>query len=499
MGKKTEARFRALLDRIDCLNYISQTLSWDMRVVMPADAAGYRGREIALLAGEIHALQTSSEMGELLSSLEADPPQDLILQAAVRHARDTFDRLRRVPQDLYTAFAVHTLQTEHLWPRARAENDYELIRPQLEQEFDYMRALAACHGFGDDPMTGLLDRWEAGATRAEIDGLFAVLKASLVPLFQALRDLPQPDRSPLMGAFPKAKQKAFCHELLTAVGFDFDRGRVDESAHPYTTANHRGDVRITCRYFEDDFTRAALSSLHEGGHAVYWQGLDPALDGTGLARSASFPLDESQARFMECMMGRSLPFWEWALPLAGRYFPEVDGASPLDFWRGLNAIKVTPLRLGADELNYNLHILLRYELEKALLDGTLSFRDLPGAWNELSERYLGLRPGTDGEGVLQDMHWFSGYIGYFPGYTLGTVYAGAFLRAMERDVPDLFDRARRGDFAAVKAWNGEHVHRFGATRTAREILRDATGAGPDPAGYIGYLREKYAQVYGRQI
>ena len=496
MGQQNVARFRALLEEIDLLTNISQTLSWDMRVMMPPAAADYRGKEMGYLAGRLHALRTSPEMEELLLALEADPPQDALTLAMMRQARAAFDRLRRVPADLYAAYAAHNLRTEHAWPAARAANDFESIRPLLEQEFSYQRDLAACYGFGDDPLTGLMDQWEAGDTRREMDGLFAALKAELVPLYGALRDRPQPDRSSLAGVFPKAQQQAFCREVLAAVGFDFGRGRGDESAHPYTTFNHRRDVRITCRYFEDDFTRAAASSLHESGHAIYWQSMDPALEGTGLGRSASLALDESQARFLECMVGRSLPFWEWALPVARRYFPALSDVTPEAFWRGLNGVKVSPLRLGADELSYDLHILLRYELEKALFDGALSFRDLPQAWNELSERYLGVRPRTDGEGVLQDMHWFSGYIGYFQSYTLGNIYASQFLDAMARDIPDLFDRVRRGDFAAMKAWNGAHIHRFGATKSARDILRDATGEDVNVGRYAAYLREKYARVYG---
>ena len=250
-------------------------------------------------------------------------------------------------------------------------------------------------------------------------------------------------------------------------------------------------MRITCRYFEDDFTRAVGSSLHEGGHAIYWQNIGEELAGTGLDQSASLALDESQARFLECMLGRSLPFWQWALPLAGRHFPALAGTDPEAFWRGLNAFRPTPLRLEADELSYNLHILLRYELEKALFDGALSFRDLPTAWNEKSEAYLGVRPRGDGEGVLQDMH--SGYIGYFQSYTLGNCYAAQFLHAMQRDLPDLWTRVRRGDFTAVKDWNTVHIHRFGATRPARRILRDATGEDVDAGRYIGYPKEKYAR------
>lgn len=498
MGQKPEARFRAIMGQIDCLNSISSTLSWDMRVAMPPAGAACRSEEMERLAGRIHALKTSREMGELLSCLEADPPQDPVILAMESKARREYERLNRVPEDLFAAYAAHTLRTEALWPTARTNGDYELIRPLLAQEFAYKREISACCGFGDDPLTGLMDQWEPGLTRAEIDGLFETLKRELIPLMQALQALPQPDRKPLAGVFPIEKQKAFCRRVLEAVGFDFDRGRVDESPHPYTTVNHRQDVRITCRYFEDDFTRALFSSLHEGGHAIYGQSVDPALMGTGLGRAASFPMDEGQARFLECMIGHSLPFWEWALPLAKGWFPDLQDQSTAAFWRSLNALKVTPLRLGSDELSYNLHILLRYELEKELFDGALSFQDLPGAWNEKTKAYLGVRPRNDAEGVLQDMHWFSGFVGYYQNYTLGSCYASQLLGAMERDVPDLFEEVRRGRFNGVKAWNEAHVHRFGAIRPARQILRAAAGEDLNVDRYVRYLQEKYARVYGLQ-
>lgn len=495
MGQKHEARLRALMDRIDRLSSVSAALAWDMRISMPPGGANLRSEQMRYLAKEIHALRTAPEMGELLAALETDPPRDAVARAMAVKARREYDRLTRVPEDLFAAYAAHNLKTEHLWPQARSENDYQMIRPLLEQEFAYKRELAACYGFENDPLTGLMDQWERGVARAEIDALFETLKRELTPFVQALRALPQPDRTPLLGVFPREKQKAFCHELLAAVGFDFQCGRVDESPHPYTTVLHPQDVRITCRYFEDDFTRAVFSTLHEGGHAIYGQGVGPSLFGAGLSRSASFPMDEGQARFLECMIGRSLPFWQWALPTARRYFPELSGVTPQAFFEALNAVKVTSLRLGSDELTYNLHILLRYELEKALFDGKLSFRDLPAAWNDKSEEYLGVRPRNDAEGVLQDMHWFSGFIGYFQSYTLGNCYAAQLLKAMERDVPDLYDQIRRGRFAAVKAWNREHVHRFGAVKAPREILRDAAGADLDPLVFIDYLKQKYGCIY----
>ena len=498
MDRSTEDRFTSLMQKIDYLNNISQTLSWDMRVMMPKDAAEYRGREMGFLAGQIHELETSSEMDFLLGELEALPPENEILQAMVKKARYTYDRLSKVPEDLYAAYADHNLKTEHVWACAREQNDFQMVLPYLKKEFAYKKELISCAGFADDPVTGLMDEWEKGTTRQQIDRLFDELKDQLVPFVAKLRMEPSPDLSVLKGRFPKEKQKAFCHEVLQAVGYDFDKGRVDEGAHPYTTFNFRKDIRFTCRYFEDDFTRAVLSSLHEGGHAIHWQNMGPELDGTTLAVSTSLPIDESQARFQENILGRSLAFWEHFLPLAATYFPELEGLSPECFYRALNALHVSPIRLTSDELTYNLHIIMRYELEKALFDGTLSFEELPAAWNEKIKDYLGVCPKNDAEGVLQDMHWFSGYICYFHSYVLGNCYDGHFLHAMKKDIPDLFGQVRKGDFSQILDWNVKHIHRFAATKTPDQVLMDSTGEKLSADRYIKYLKDKYTEIYRMQ-
>ena len=495
MDYSAEERFRALMRKIDYLNNISQTLSWDMRVMMPKDAAEYRGAEMGFLAGQIHTLETSPEMEALLQELESTQPEDFVLRAMIRKARFTHDRLSKVPEALYAAYADHNLKTEHIWAEARAKNDYSMVLPFLKQEFTFKKELISCAGFADDPLTGLMDEWEAGTTRQQIDGLYEELKAFLVPFVQRLRVEPQPDPAPLRGCFPKEKQKAFCREVLQAVGYNFDRGRVDEGAHPYTTFNFRKDIRFTCRYFEDDFTRATLSCLHEGGHAIHWQNMGAELDGTTLAVSTSLSVDESQSRFQENILGRSLAFWEHFLPVARKYFPALEGVSPEAFYRALNALHVSPVRLTADELTYNLHIILRYELEKALLDGNLSFEDLPAAWNKKSMEYLGICPRNDAEGVLQDMHWFSGYICYFQSYVLGNCYDGHFLHAMQKDIPDLFDQVRRGDFSEILNWNVSHIHRFASTKTPRQVLLDATGEELSAGHYLRYLKDKYTEIY----
>ena len=496
MNKNAAERFRSLMQKIDYFNNISQTLSWDMRVTMPHDAAQYRGAEMGFLSGEIHALETSEKMGELLQELEETPQEDEVLRAMVRKARAAYDRHSKLPVELLSAYADHNLVTEHVWAEARAEDDFSRVLPYLKKEFALKKDLISCAGYAEDPVTGLMDEWEAGTTRQQIDRLFDELKTCLVPFVRQLREKPQPDPAPLRGHFPVEKQKAFCREVLEAVGYNFDRGRVDEGAHPYTTFNFRKDIRFTCRYFEDDFTRAVISSLHEGGHAIHWQNMGQELDGTTLAVSTSLPIDESQARFQENMLGRSLAFWEYFLPVAAKYFPELEGISPESFYRALNALHVSPIRLTADEVTYNLHIILRYELEKALFDGTLPFEELPAAWNEKYKEYLGICPANDAEGVLQDMHWYSGYICYFQSYVLGNCYDGHFLHAMQKDIPDLYGQVRQGYFKEILGWNVEHIHRFASMKTPHQVLWDATGEELSAGRYLKYLTDKYTEIYG---
>ena len=485
----------AIAREIDFLENTARILGWDMRVNLPKAAGEYRGETIGFLSGEVYRRKTSPALDEALSVLEEGPEQDEITEALIRKLRREHRHLSEVPAELESAYAAHNLKTELVWQEARQANDYALVRPYAEKEFEFLREIQAAHRHADDPLTGLMQEGEPGLTCEKVDALFGELKAFELPFLERLKESPRKLPDLPAGPFLIRPQKALIREVLTAVGFDFERGRIDESAHPITTFGDRTDVRFTDRFYEEDFTRALLTAMHEGGHALHCQGGDPSLRFTTLEDLPYAALNESQSRFMENIVGRSLPFWEWCLPIAQKHFPALAGRTPGQLWEALGRLSIGTNRLTADELTYNLHIIIRYELEKALFDRSLSFGDLPEAWNAKYREYLGVTPASDAEGVLQDMHWYSGFIGYFQSYTFGNFYDGHFLKAMRRDVPDIPGLIHRGEFAPITGWLREHVQRYGGTKEPAEILA-ALGEGALSArGYIDYIKAKYEALY----
>lgn len=499
--KKQEAAeaLRALAAEIDYLENTIMTLSWDMRVNLPRDAGEYRGDVIGFLTGEAYKRKTSERMNEILGILEEgfDTEDDPVLSAMIRHFRKEYRYLKEVPADLSAAYAAHKLKTEVVWQQARAADDYEMIIPWAEKEFGYLKEIAAAHGFSDDPLTGLMSSGDPGLTREKVDALFGELKAFELPFIERLKSSPcQIKDEVLPGPFPKEKQRELCKEILSIAGYNFDRGRIDESAHPYTTANDPYDVRFTTRYEEGSFLPSLVSSLHEGGHGMHGQNSMPALRRTTLENAHYDAVCESQSRFIENVIGRSREFWEFCMPIARRYFPQLDQVSPDRIFRSLGSLKISPDRLNADELTYNLHIMIRYELEKMLFDGEITFAELPHYWNEKYREYLGVVPKNNAEGVLADMHWYSGYVGYFQSYVMGNFYDGHYWAAMKKDIPDMYEQVGAGRFGAITAWLREHIQQYGGMYEPAELLRRIDGGGLTAGHYIDYIRERYGELYG---
>ena len=496
--EEAAAALYELAREIDILENTIMTLSWDMRVNLPKQAGEYRGNTIGFLSGEVFARKTSPRMDEILSVLEEEPEEDAVTAAMIRKFRREYRYLKEAPADLNSAYAAHNLKCEVIWQEARAKNDYEMLRPWMEQEFEFLRQISAAHGFADDPLTGLMQAGEPGLTRAKVDALFEELKAFELPFLDRLRSAEKkPYGEPWPGPFAQETQKAFVTEVLTRLGYDFTRGRMDTGAHPYTTANDRNDVRFTTRYFENDYTRALISAIHEGGHGMHAQNSDPKLRYTTLENAHYDAVCESQSRYLENIIGRSLPFWEYCLPVAKKYFPQLRALSPRQVYEALNRLHFSENRLQADELTYNLHIIIRYELEKMLFDREITFAELPHCWNEKYRTYLGVVPQNDAAGVLQDMHWSSGYIGYFQSYVMGNFYDGHYYNAMLKDVPDMWEQVRRGEFGAVTGWLKDHIQQYGGMYTPAELLRKADGSSELSAShYIDYIRAKYAEIYG---
>jgi carboxypeptidase Taq len=497
--KKEDAvsAFRALMKEINHLHNLEEELMWDTRVNLPPKGATYRGEVMGYLAGQKFKLKTSPKMKELLDELSAYTFNDAILNKMIAVARRDYNRMAAIPADLNASYAEHKILTELVWQEARAKNDYDMVKGFLKKSFDYKREYARYYGFGDNVMDYLLDEWEEGCNTRKVDTIFTELKAYILPMLDKVRASGKEySRTKLQGHYPREAQLRLIHDVTAAVGYDHAAGRIGESAHAFTLRLYpRDDIRFTTSVFENDFTRALISSMHEGGHAMYAQNIASELRGTTLAVGTSWGFDEGQARFFENFVGRSLEFWRHYYPLAQRYFPSLT-MSAAEFYRNLNAVSCGPLRLSADEMTYNLHIIIRYELEKRSYEEGLDIDELPGLWGDKYEEYLGIRPKNDAEGILQDVHWFSGWIGYCQNYVLANCYDGHFLAALQEGIPDFWRQVGRGRFEEINAWHNEHVRQYGALYSPAEILHKFSGETLSAGHYIHYLKRKFEPLYG---
>ena len=493
-------KFRELTRKIKQYEEILGVAYWDMRTGAPRKGIELRSEAMGALSADMFRLATSDEMGELLATLaEADVYRTLgeIDRRLVDEMKKDYDRNRKIPPELYREYVVLTSKAESVWEEAKANNDFASFAPYLEQIVDYTRRFIELWGVKDTPYDTLLDMYEPEMTVAELDRLFGELKARLVPLAEAIAASPhQPDTSFLQGTFDKEAQKQFSLHILKEMGFDFAAGRLDESVHPFATGLNPGDVRITTRYLPDDVVSALFGTIHECGHALYEQNIAPELAGTPLATGTSMGIHESQSRLWENIVGRSLGFWQRYLPDLRRHFPgRFDEVTPEAFYRAINVVQPSLIRIEADELTYNLHIMIRYEIEKMLFNEGLSPRDLPEVWNAKYKEMLGITPQTDSEGVLQDVHWSGGSFGYFPSYSLGNMYAAQIMRAARRALPDLDAQIAAGQLLPLKEWLTEKVYRHGKLRQPAELIRDISGE-PLQSGYLcDYLEEKYRDIY----
>ena len=499
LKKEDAARdFRGLMKEINHITCIEEEMMWDTRVNLPPKGAAYRGELMGYLSGQKYRLKTSPRMKELLGELSAHTfSEDEILTKMIAVAKRDCERLAKIPPDLDARYAEHGIMTELVWQEAKKKNDFGMVKQALRESFDFKREYARCYGYGGDVMNYLLGEWEEGCTTGMVDGIFADLKAYILPLLDKVRASGKGySKEKLLGSYPREDQLRLIHEVTAAVGYDHEAGRIGESAHPFTLRLcPRDDMRFTTTVYEDDFTNALISSMHEGGHAMYGQHLAPELRGTTLAHSTSWGFDEGQARFFENFVGRSLPFWRHFYPLAQRCFPSLT-MDVEEFYRHLNAVSFGPLRLDTDELTYNLHIIIRYELEKRYYEEGLEVEELPGLWADKYQEYLGIRPKNDAEGILQDVHWFSGWIGYFQNYVLANCYDGHFLHALLKDLPDFWGMVERGEYDAINAWHTKHVRASGALYTPAETLYRFSGETLSAKHYIQYLKDKFEPLYG---
>ncbi|MFL5617601.1 MAG: carboxypeptidase M32 [Gemmatimonadaceae bacterium] len=471
-------------------------LEWDEEVCMPKTGVEHRAEQRGLLAGLVHDRATDPRYEELLgvvegSALVSDPESPAAVN--VREIRREFDKERRMPRRLVEEWARVTAVAQQTWGEARRRDDYASFAPWLDRIFALARERADAVGFDGARYDALLDDYEPGMTTERLTTLFTGLQSQLVPLVASLRGAPDPP-DVLGREFPVERQKQFAQEAAAALGYTLEGGRLDVGQHPFCSMIGPGDVRIALRYNPRDFAQGFLALLHELGHAFYDQGLDKRHYGTPMGDAVSLGLHESQSRMWENLIGRSEGFWRHFYPRLCDAFPDaLHDVSLETFRRVVNHVAPSPIRVNADEVTYDLHITIRFELEVALLSGDLRAAELPGAWNELYARHLGIRPTDDRTGCLQDIHWSEGLIGYFPTYTLGNVYAAQLFAAAERAVGPLDESFARGDFAPLREWLRQHVHRHGMRWPAAALVEQATGEGPDPA----YLVESLTRRYGR--
>ena len=499
-GGGTPAAKRRLYElwaEIRDLEAAGELLDWDEETQLPRRGHEARGRLSATLAAIRHRKLLDPELSEVLGTCAGLAEDDFELAAQVRRGRHEVNRAAGVPESLVKAISETRSTATQAWRRAREERDFGLLAPHLARLVDLKREQAAALA-GDGPAyDGLIQEFEPGATEAQLTPLFRELETRLAPLVRAVRESGVTvDESPARGHFPPERQEAFGRQLATAVGFDFDRGRLDLSTHPFCMGLHPTDVRLTWRYQEDDFRPAVFGVLHETGHGLYEQGLPGTWDRTPLGTHVSLGIHESQSRLWENHVGRSRGFWRWALPRFRTAFPDADAVELEALWRALHTVRPSFIRVEADEATYNLHILVRFELERKLFSGELEVTELSAAWDDLYEKLLGIRPEDPTQGVLQDIHWPQGLFGYFPTYSLGTLAAAQLFEAAGDDLGDLEEAFSRGELAPLLDWMRERIHRHGARYPAPELIERATGRPLSTDSLMAHLESNATEVYG---
>lgn len=475
-------------------------LGWDAQTYMPPGSAEARGRQSGTLGQLAHEIATSEELGRLLEDLRPyaetlDPDSDE--RRMIRAALRDYDRAKRIPAEFVREEAEVTAVATQAWVEARQKSDFNHFSPHLEKMIEMIRRRIGFFPPTDHPYDILLDAFEPEMKTVEVKSIFDGLRTRQVQLIQAISRQPQVDDSFLHQAFDEGKQWQFGVEVVTAFGFDWKRGRQDRSPHPFTNASSRHDVRITTRVAPTFLNTMLFGNMHETGHALYALGSAPSLDRTNLEDSASQGVSESQSRMWENLVGRSRPFWDYFYPRLQKTFPGQLENIPADaFYRGINKVQPSPIRVEADEATYNLHIMLRLEIEIAIIEGKVAVKDLPTLWNSKMEEYLGIAPRNDAEGVLQDIHWSWGMFGYFPTYTLGNIISAQLWEKIERDLPDLEEQIRVGRFDDLLEWLQEKIYRHGRKFLPQELVQRVTGSKINPAPYLRYLEKKYGEIYG---
>ncbi len=474
-----------------------QIISWDWRAMTPRKASLARADVIGYASANENSILCSREMHETLDYLSAHSDKlSETDRACVRELKRRHDRAVSVPAELFDEFSVLQGRSEAAWEVAKRTDDWELYKPHLTNMFEYSKRMMDCWGYEGSPYNAMLDYREEGMTVERLDGLFSDLKEGIVPLVKAVSESGVViDDGFTKNIYPVEQQRKMAAMILDCMGFDTSRGLIAESEHPYTCAFGLDDVRLTTHYYDTQFLPAVFSTLHEGGHGLYEQSYDRSLDGTVIGCGLASAMHESVSRFWENIVGRNRSFWDFMLPRLADIFPEqLKGVTPEQMYRAVNKSGRSLLRMEADELNYNLHILLRYELERDVFEGRVKVEDLPRLWNDKMQEYTGLRPTDNKSGILQDIQWSMGQFGYFPSYSLGNMYNAQYSSVLKKELP--FDELlAKGDLAAIYKWKQEHIYRFGALYTPDELITSISGETLSAKYLIAHLKEKFSALY----
>lgn len=498
-----ESKYQELLNRlleINDLDMAGSVLSWDQTTYMPVGGAPARGRQMATLGRLAQEKLIDPAIGRLLDDLTPwaeSLPFESDEASLIRGTRRDFEQATKISPEFLGKMYEHTAASYQAWTEARPANDFSMVVPYLEKTVDLSRQMAGFFAPHDHIVDPLIDMADYGMKAATVSAIFAKLRQELVPIVRAITDQPPADDACLRQHFGEIEQEAFGVEVARAMGYDFERGRLDKTHHPFTTKFSLGDVRITTRYDENFFNDGFFSTIHEAGHAMYEQGIRNALDGTPLGSGTSAGVHESQSRTWENLVARSLPFWKHFYPRLQSYFPTQLGNVDLNhFYRAINKVEKSLVRVDADEVTYNLHVMLRFDFEMALLEGKLAVKDLPEAWNERIRQDFGITPPNNRLGCLQDVHWYGGTVGgSFQGYTLGNILSGLFYSQALQAAPQIPGEIEQGNFDTLRGWLVENIYQHGRKFTAPELIERVTGGPIRTEPYIAYLKSKYGELY----
>lgn len=492
--------FKKYISKVIYLNNAINIISWDSMVNMPRKSVEYRSEIRGYLSSEGYKLLTSDKVKEFIEYFDKNVDQlDQVSKVAVMQLKDNYEMTKKIPDKEYEEYSKESAISLAIWEQAKNKSDFNIFKPHLKKVVDFNKKFAEYWGYEGNKYNALLHNYENGMTTEKLDKLFGEMRDGIISVLDKIKKSGYKPRTDFFTKkFTKDEQEEFSKFVLSKMGYDYEgAGRIDEYTHPFTTSFGNKDVRITTCYYENDFRSALFSCIHEGGHAIYEQDIPDELQEVFLENVPSMGLHESQSRFYENILGRSKAFWKYFYPEAQKRFPQFNGVSFEEFYDGINYVEPSLIRTEADELTYGLHIIIRYEIERMIINDEITVDELPEVWNKKYKEYLGVEPSSDAEGILQDMHWAEGSFGYFPSYALGNLYGAQLLSRMEKDIPNMYDEIEKGNLNCVHEWLKDNVHKYAATYKPTELIKKVTGEEITSKYFIDYLNKKFDEIYSK--